>query len=39
MNYTVTAKQALAYGKRISKRLNHNYVGTEHLLVGLLQQD
>lgn len=39
MNYTVTAKQALAYGKRISKRLNHNYVGTEHLLVGLLQQE
>ena len=38
MNYTKQAKMALEYAVRVSKRLKHNYVGTEHLLIGLLQQ-
>ena len=36
MNYTPAAKKAVDYAKRISKRLKHNYIGTEHLLLGLL---
>ncbi|MCR4657630.1 MAG: ATP-dependent Clp protease ATP-binding subunit [Lachnospiraceae bacterium] len=30
------AKQALVLASKLSKRLNHSYVGTEHLLLGLL---
>ncbi len=30
------AKQALSLASKLSKRLNHSYVGTEHLLLGLL---
>ncbi len=37
MNYTVQAKKAVDGAKRISKRLKHNYTGTEHLLLGLLR--
>lgn len=33
--YTKTAKQAIEYAKTISKNLEHSYVGSEHLLVGL----
>ena len=36
MEYTNLAKKALSYSKRVSKKLNHNYIGTEHLLLGLL---
>ena len=36
MNYTPAAKKAVDHAKRISKRLKHNYIGTEHLLLGLL---
>ena len=36
MNYTPSAKKAIDQAKRISKRLKHNYIGTEHLLLGLL---
>ena len=39
MRYTPQAKKALDYAKRISKKLEHNYVGTEHLLVALLHDD
>lgn len=38
MEYTDSAKKALAYARRISKKLNQNYIGTEHLLIGLLQE-
>src|SRR5690554_7830924 len=39
MNYkfTESASQAIAYSQEIAKELSHNYVGTEHLLIGLLQ--
>ena len=36
INYTPSAKKAIDQAKRISKRLKHNYIGTEHLLLGLL---
>ena len=35
MNYTASAKKVLAAAKRIAKRLDHPYIGTEHLLYGL----
>ena len=37
MKYTNNLKRALEYAKRISKKLKHNYIGTEHLLIGLLR--
>lgn len=36
MKYTPQAQAALDYAKVISKRLGHHYIGTEHLLLGLL---
>lgn len=38
MELTTQAQATLAYAKRMAKRLGHNYVGTEHLLVGLTRQ-
>ena len=38
MKYTDKAKRALELAKRISKSMHYNYVGTEHLLVGLLKE-
>lgn len=39
MNYkfTESASKAIAYSQDIAKELSHNYVGTEHLLIGLLE--
>ena len=34
-NYTKQAQRAIKYAAYISKKLNHPYVGTEHLLLGL----
>ncbi|MBQ3902327.1 MAG: ATP-dependent Clp protease ATP-binding subunit [Lachnospiraceae bacterium] len=39
MNYTPAAKKAIDHAKRVSKRLKHNYIGTEHLLLGLLHTE
>ncbi len=39
MEYTSQAKKAIKYASRISKKLGHNYVGTEHLLLGLLTDE
>ena len=36
MEYTEKAGKVLAHAKRTSKKLGHHYVGTEHLLLGLL---
>lgn len=36
-NFTSDAQQALALARREARRLNHNFVGTEHLLLGLIQ--
>ena len=36
--YTAKAKKAVDLAKRLSKSLHHNYIGTEHLLLGLLKE-
>ena len=36
--YTAKARKALALAGRISRSLHHNYIGTEHLLLGLLRE-
>lgn len=36
--YTVKAKKAIDLAARMSKSLHHNYVGTEHILLGLLKE-
>ncbi len=36
--YTAKAKKALALAGKMSKSLHHNYIGTEHLLLGLLRE-
>ena len=35
-NFTPRAQQALALAKKEAEKLNHNYIGTEHLLIGLI---
>lgn len=35
--FTDNAKQAINFAREVAFRLNHNYIGTEHLLMGLLQ--
>lgn len=39
MKLTYQAQGALDQAKKLSKRLKHNYIGTEHVLVGLLKQE
>src|SRR3982075_3675238 len=36
-NYTPRAQQVLALASKEADRFNHNYVGTEHLLLGLIK--
>ena len=36
---TAEYKRALAYALEESRNLNHNWVGTEHILLGLLRED
>ncbi|MEZ5386407.1 MAG: Clp protease N-terminal domain-containing protein [Prosthecobacter sp.] len=36
-NFTPRAQQVLALARKEADRFNHNYVGTEHLLLGLIQ--
>ena len=38
MKYTDKAKRALDLAKRLSKSMHYNYVGTEHILAGLLKE-
>jgi ATP-dependent Clp protease ATP-binding subunit ClpC len=35
-NFTPRAQQALAFARKEADKLNHNFVSTEHLLLGLL---
>ena len=35
--YTPRVKKVLALAQKEAKQLNHNYVGTEHILLGLLR--
>ena len=37
--FTEGARRALAIAQESAKELGHNYVGTEHLLLGLLQEE
>jgi hypothetical protein len=37
--YSELARQALALAEDAARKLNHDYIGTEHLLLGLLQAD
>ena len=36
--YTGKAKKALDIAKRLSKSMNYNFIGTEHILAGLLKE-
>lgn len=36
--YTAKAQKALALADKVSRQLGHNYIGTEHLLTGLLME-
>ena len=36
-NFTPRAQQALALAKKEAENLNHSYVGTEHVLIGLIK--
>ena len=38
LSYTSKAKEALLLAQKIAKSLKQNYVGSEHILVGLVQQ-
>ena len=34
--FTESARNSINYAQEIAEKLSHNYVGTEHLLIGLL---
>ena len=36
--YTSQAGKVLELAAKLSRKLQHNYVGTEHILAGLLQE-
>ena len=36
--YTKKAQQALSLAENTAEELGHNYIGTEHILVGLLEE-
>ena len=38
MKYTDKAKRALDIANRLSKNMHYNYIGTEHILAGLLKE-
>lgn len=38
LSYTASAKKAIDIAGRMSKSLQHSYVGTEHILIGLLKE-
>ena len=37
LNFTPRAQQALSLARQEAARLNHNFTGTEHLLLGLIR--
>ena len=39
MEYTLQAQNALEDAKRVSRQMHHHYIGTEHLLVGLVDTE
>ena len=38
-DFTPRAQQVLALARQEAERFNHNHVGTEHLLLGLIKLD
>lgn len=36
--YTAKAKKAIDIARRMAKAMHHNYIGTEHILYGLLKE-
>ena len=38
LRYTDKAKRALDIANRLSKNMHYNYVGTEHILAGLIKE-
>ncbi len=38
MNYTIRAQKALDIARALASKFKHNYIGTEHILLGLLQE-
>ena len=36
--YTAQAKNALALAEKTARACQHNYIGTEHILLGLLKE-
>ena len=39
MEYSKQAKRAISGASRLSKSLQHSYVGTEHLLISIIEQE
>ena len=39
MEYSKQAKRAITGASRLSKSLQHSYVGTEHLLISIIEQE
>ena len=39
MQYTEQANRALKYAEQAAKRCGQSYIGSEHLLLGLLKED
>jgi len=37
--FTQRARRVLTYAQEEAERLNHNYIGTEHLLLGLMREE
>ena len=37
-NFTPRAQQVLALARKEADRFHHNYVGTEHLLLGIIRE-
>ena len=37
--FTQRARRVLAFAQEEAERLNHSYIGTEHLLLGLLREE
>ncbi len=38
-HFTKTARQSLSMAQDEARRMNHSYIGTEHLLLGLMRED
>ena len=38
IRYTTKAKKAIDLASKMSKSLHHHYIGTEHILIGLLKE-